>query len=215
MAMKVCKECKKEISSSAAKCPECGKDQRNWVMRHKFLTVVLAIIFLIVIGNSGKKSTPNQSSNQPEQKSQATKIPELVYKVGEVIKTDKYEITITSAEERNVVGSQYFEKKPSEGGIFIAIQWKYKNVSEKPIGSFSTPSIKLIDENGIEYSSDIGAGSDFATELKLDRKILSDLNPGITVNDAQVFEVSKEKFNKETWRILIKADGKDLKTAFN
>ncbi len=29
MAIKTCKECGKEISSSAKKCPNCGKDQRN------------------------------------------------------------------------------------------------------------------------------------------------------------------------------------------
>lgn len=215
MAMKACKECKKEISSSAGKCPECGKDQRSWFMRHKLLSVVIVVILLGVFGSLSKSNPSNQTNTQSDDKEQTVQNAEPVYNVGETVKTDKYEITITSAEERNVVGSQYFEKKPSEGGIFIAIQLKYKNISEKPIGSFSTPNIKLIDGSGVVYDSDIGAGGDFATELKLDRKILSDLNPGISVNDAEVFEVSRDKFSKETWHILIKADGKEYKVTFN
>lgn len=41
MAMKTCKECGKEISSGAKKCPSCGKDQRNWFTQHKIITAIL------------------------------------------------------------------------------------------------------------------------------------------------------------------------------
>ena len=65
MAMKPCKECKQEISSSAKKCPNCGKDQRNWFMKHKILTFIGAIILLGIIGsamNGGKDNTATVNS---------------------------------------------------------------------------------------------------------------------------------------------------------
>lgn len=44
MALKYCKECGSEISSSAKTCPKCGKKQKNiW----KTVIIVLAIFFAI------------------------------------------------------------------------------------------------------------------------------------------------------------------------
>jgi len=205
--MKKCKSCKAEIPNDAKKCSHCSTDQRNWFVRHKILTGILVLIVIGIIGSAsgGSKNTPSPSNNSTatENKSEAQ---EVRYKVGDVFKTDKFKIIINSAEERSIVGSQYFEKKPSQGGTFVAVQLQYKNITDKPIGSFSTPTIKLVDKNGTEYSADAGASGNFATELKLDRKILSDLNPGITVNDAAIFEVSKEQYAKSGWSLAIKAD---------
>ena len=83
------------------------------------------------------------------------------------------------------MGGQYFNEKASEGATLVTVNWKYKNVSEKPVGSFSQPSIKLVDAKGTEYDWDLGKSSTYATELDLGSKVLSDLNPGITVNDAK------------------------------
>lgn len=50
MAMKKCKECGTEISKSAKVCPKCGKDQRNFLQKHKVLSFVLAIVIIGVLG---------------------------------------------------------------------------------------------------------------------------------------------------------------------
>lgn len=69
MALKNCKECGKEVSSSANKCPNCGKDQRNWFMRHKILSIIGALIILMIIGAAMNPKTPNttptNNSNTP------------------------------------------------------------------------------------------------------------------------------------------------------
>lgn len=44
MAMKTCKDCGQEISSSAKKCPHCGKNQKN-----TFLKIIIYIVISIVI----------------------------------------------------------------------------------------------------------------------------------------------------------------------
>ena len=78
---------------------------------------------------------------------------------------------------------------------------------------WSKPDIKLRDAEGIEYSEDIGAGSSYATEADIDEKALSDLNPGITVKSAAVFEISKEAIQKPNWTIVI--EGSDGEILFN
>jgi hypothetical protein len=203
MALKKCKECGKEISSSVNQCPSCGKKQKNWFARHPFMTGFLGLIILIIIiSNTGDKKddgvTKVGSSNST---SQAQTI-----NVGDAFRTDKFEITVTKVEERAKVGSQYLEKKPAEGGTFYTIQYKYKNITDKPTSSFDNPTLKLIDPNGTELSDDLGASSYFATELNLDSKSFTELNPGITVTDASVFEINKETFAKTGWILKIKAD---------
>lgn len=53
MAMRPCKECNQEISSSAKKCPHCGKDQRNFFMRHKIITILGVFIILGMLASMG------------------------------------------------------------------------------------------------------------------------------------------------------------------
>jgi len=54
----------------------------------------------------------------------------------------------------------------------------------------------------------VEASGVFASISDQDENILSDLNPGIEVNAADAFEVSKDLYEKQSgqWRILIDAD---------
>ena len=99
-----------------------------------------------------------------------------------------------------------FKSTPAEGGQYIAVQWKYKNISTKPISSFDTPSLHLIDPQDVKYDRDSGASGSYATELNLTEKVLSDLNPGISVTAASIFEVGKTAFDQSKWKLLVKGD---------
>lgn len=198
MALKSCKECNEEISSSTKKCPKCGKDQRNFFMKHKALTIIGAIVIIGVLGSvfGGNDNADVSAGNNTISEAN----------VGDVITTDKYEIVITDIQERNSVGNEYFKSSASEGGKYVVVSWRYKNISNEPISSFSTPTVVLVDGNGVTYKSDIDASGNYATEVNLDRKVFSDLNPGITVNDANVFEVSKEQYDVGGWKVKVDAD---------
>jgi hypothetical protein len=203
MGLRKCKECGEMISSSAKTCPKCGKKQGSTLSFILGLILIVIFIFNFAGKDNPAKSTGatsavnnNQVSTKPVQSIQYVEI-------GETVKTDKFEITIISIEERSQVGATYFSSKPSEGGTYIAINWKYKNISDKPIGMFSFPIISLIDGKGIKYSTDISATSSFATETDDDSKIASDLNPGITVKDSKVFEISSELFAVGGWQLKI------------
>lgn len=65
MALKSCKDCGKEISSSVNKCPSCGKDQRNFFAKHKILTAILVIIVLGSIGSLAGGDEKATTSTDP------------------------------------------------------------------------------------------------------------------------------------------------------
>ena len=131
---------------------------------------------------------------------------ETKYYVGDTVTTGLYDFTITKVTTKNKVGSTYLNKTPSEGGIYVCIEFEYKNISDAPISMWKEPRINLIDKNNNKYSQDISASSYYATEYDIDSKILSDLNPGIKVKDADVYEISEESWNKGGWTIKVDAD---------
>ena len=62
-----CKVCGKEISKGA-KCPNCGKDSRCFVSRHKVLTVIGGLVIIgalgsVTGGNSNNKISDNKQTS--------------------------------------------------------------------------------------------------------------------------------------------------------
>lgn len=200
-----CKTCGKEIAKGVKKCPHCGKDQRSFFGRHKILSFVGALIVIGIIGSAlGGGNEEAATSGGTAAPAAVPANEEKVYKAGEPVQADNVEITVTKFEEKDEVGNEYINKKVSEGGTFVAIQYKIKNISKKPVGMFDYPSVSLVDEEGTEYEADIDASSNYAVETNVDNaKIASDLNPGITVIDTKVFEVSKDSFAAGKWYIKI------------
>lgn len=71
MALKICKECGAEVSSKGV-CPKCGKDQRNFFVKHKVITFILILVVIGAIagasGNGNKSTNSTQTSRTVEQK---------------------------------------------------------------------------------------------------------------------------------------------------
>lgn len=69
-----CKACGKELATGVKKCVNCGKDQRNFFMKHKILTgvIVLGLFGSIVsLGNddtNGNDPVQTSTSNETVQK---------------------------------------------------------------------------------------------------------------------------------------------------
>lgn len=57
MAMKKCKECGAEISSSAKTCPNCGKKQTSIL---KIIIILIIVIIIIAAISGGGSSTENE-----------------------------------------------------------------------------------------------------------------------------------------------------------
>lgn len=62
MAMKKCKECGNEISSSAKTCPNCGKKQGNPIIAA--IVIILAIIIIVGIVGSEPSTTVDPVTGQ-------------------------------------------------------------------------------------------------------------------------------------------------------
>lgn len=130
--------------------------------------------------------------------------------VGQSFNLDGIQATVVSVKIANHVGSEFMESKPAEGGEYIAVVWKYKNVSHAPIDAMSAPELQLIDAQGTTYEPDDGASASYSVDVGSTEKALSDINPGITIKDAVVFEISKADFDASTWCIKVK-DNSDIK----
>ena len=122
MAMKSCKECGEQVSSSAKECPKCGKDQRNFFAKHKILTFILAVLIIGVIAAAGgEDSTTNNSSDENN------------------IGTNQ----ITTATEKFTV----VEHTTENDGYWTYITGTIKNNTNKEY-SYVQVEINLYDENG-------------------------------------------------------------------
>lgn len=83
-----CKSCGKEVAKGSKSCPGCGKDNRNFFMKHKILTAIAILVILGVAGAAGSGEEDvvvnNNTSEQVEQ-------------VAEETTTSKYEVNINGA----------------------------------------------------------------------------------------------------------------------
>lgn len=166
----------------------------------KLTTVILIAFCLTACGDKPDSHKPSVEQKTPD------------YRVGDVINTAKFTISIDRVETRRSVGNQYIQKQASSGGIYVVINYTYKNISNKPIGAFSLPMISLRAPDGSKYSADIDASSTYAMENQRDEKILSDLNPGIQTHGSQVFEIGEQMYSPTTWKVFIDADKEVLVT---
>ncbi len=131
--------------------------------------------------------------------------PGTVHRIGEKVTVERLGITVDAVNLRSRVGGVLFGAEASEGGVYVAVDWSYENVSKEPIsgGLFSTPDCYLVSPEGTKYNQDLAASVGLAEERDLDEKIVSDLNPGIRVRSACVFEVSRKLLAEGEWRIAV------------
>ena len=123
------------------------------------------------------------------------------------MRSQNLEVVITTVETRTKVGGDFFEETASDGGLYLAVRWNYKNISSKPINMFNQAKIHLIAPDGTQYNEDLGASAAYASQFNIDEKVLSDLNPGIKVNSATVFEVSREALSDPSrWSLVVEGD---------
>lgn len=179
------------------KSPEV--DKKNWYI----VSIIITLLSISLFGTSNKENSTSKDVVKEEQKPSK----EISYKVGDLIKTEKFELKILSVTKRKSIGSQYMAHKANEGASFIIVTYQFKNISNKPISSVSEPEVdKLIDPNGTKYDENSSATTQH--QLISDQKALNidDINPGITIKDSKVFEIADEVWKNPGWKINFNAD---------
>lgn len=58
-----CKACGNEIAKGAKNCPNCGKDQRNFFMRHKITTFILVIFIIVILAAVTRDNSSDSTSS--------------------------------------------------------------------------------------------------------------------------------------------------------
>ena len=85
-----CKACGEKVAKGVKRCPNCGKDNRSFVARHKVLS---GIAILLVLGGVG-----GAMSSGEDDKVTKTEVVEEENKVVEKeVKVDKYQVEITNS----------------------------------------------------------------------------------------------------------------------
>lgn len=190
-----CKACGKEIAKGVNKCIHCGKDQRNFFMKHKIITVILALVILGGIGSAigGGKDQPSKvgestsTSSKPASKDTKKNEPKI-FKVGDVVQLKNYKITVNKV--YNVPGTDI--AKPKDGNEFIAIDCTIENISQEEQAVSSMLMFKVVDKDGraCEYSL---MGQTAANAGQLDGKV----GAGRKLSGVYVVEVPKGKTGLE------------------
>jgi hypothetical protein len=91
--MKKCKSCQSEIDDKAKKCPHCQTDQRNWFIKHKITTFILAMFLL-----SGIIQGMNTTSNKNSTTSTSTTNTNNTHELQGNIRIEDGQLLITNAE---------------------------------------------------------------------------------------------------------------------
>lgn len=195
-----CPECATEASARARDCPKCGHPLQIATKGKNNLPVVFLVVGILFFVwrsffSGSDSSTIDANRDNPP-----------LFSVGDVLHGRRTDITIAAVSTRERVGSLFYSQRAAEGAVFIVVIWKYKNISNAPLNILEHPSIELMDQNGTRYKMDVSGSSALATEENSTEKVLSDLNPGITVTAASAFEVSKKEFDPDTWHLVVSED---------
>lgn len=136
--MKKCKSCQTEIDSKAKKCPHCQADQRNWFVKHKIITVILALVLIGAISGGAKgNNTATTSNNSNTSNTTTTNAPKPS---PIIVKTD----TLVDALKENALNASntYRDKYVELTGRLSNIDSSGKYISLEPINDdFSLTNI--------------------------------------------------------------------------
>jgi len=157
--------------------------KKNWFARHKFLTVVLAIVVIGIVVMSSSSSDKTGTDNTAKTDKKVT-----TAKIGEPARDGKFEFTVKGLEcGKASVGSNQYLTKTAQGQ-YCLLSVTVKNIGNEKQSLFSANQ-KLLDVSNKEYSADDTATIYAAPEGS---SWFSDINPGNTVEGSIVFDVPKD-----------------------
>jgi hypothetical protein len=150
-----CKSCRKEIAKGIYKCVYCGKEQRNFFVKHKILTSICVVIIIGGIGSLGKDNKPTLveptkmaevSTPVVAGKEVAAPVAEdtKTFKVGDTVKLKNLQLKVNKI--YIVKGDQY--NKPEAGNEFFAVDCTIENISSEEQAISSVMMFKVVDKDG-------------------------------------------------------------------
>lgn len=184
--------------------------KKNWFLRHKILTAILALVLIGIIASvaggskkddtaSGSSSAAANTANSAAAMSGETKAGETkasdskdddskdkaLPAVGQPIRDGKFEFIVTKV-ERNVpsIGGEFMNKKAQ--GAYTLVHVTVKNVGDET-QTMSASGQKAYDAKGIGYE----ATSDGAIYIEGNDTLYTEINPGNSLKGVLVFDAPK------------------------
>ena len=145
---KVCKHCQTEIPKKAKVCPNCRKKQGGLIKWIIIGAIAIAIIGSIAGGSDDepKKVGETQTGKQESEEKKDT------FSLGEIAELDDVRVTLTDYKESS--GSEW--NKPSDGNVFILVQFEIENNSQEEIAISSMMSFEAYAD---DYAANLSIGA--------------------------------------------------------
>jgi len=144
---KVCKHCQTEIPKKAKVCPNCRKKQGGIL---KWIIVVVVVIIAISAFTGGDDEPKKVGDAQSEK--QETEEKKDTFTLGEIAELDNVRVTLTDYKEST--GSEW--NKPSDGNVFVLVQFEIENNSKEEIAVSSMLSFEAYAD---DYAANLSIGA--------------------------------------------------------
>lgn len=182
MALKHCKECGKEVSTQADKCPHCGATLKTKI--GCFASAIIIIAFLILISHFTSNDSKKIKDTSLAPSSKTDKVAERkIFKMEEGFRVGYTSYYIWDAYwSDNLSKNRYLNDRPNASFLFITLSVRNEDTKPRTI-----PPFKLIDENHAEYET-----SSKAWAVPGALGIIENLNPNVSKGGIIVFDVPKQ-----------------------
>src|SRR5699024_147261 len=185
--MKQCKACGKDIAKGVKKCVHCGKDQRNFFMRHKIFTGILAIIALVIVVNLGDGDSEQEADTGNEAEAENSNDHN-----GDNESTNEEETIVNDVEETDEIDSgEEFIDNAETSGKFVILDVTVENDQDEAI-TIDSSFFKIITDEDKEHESSSDGDVMMAMGDEMNDFFIEDINPGIETDGKVVFEVSDD-----------------------
>lgn len=199
-----CKACGKDIAKGVKKCPNCGKDQRNWFMRHKIISFIGIIVIFSIIGSAlsdddevvkepvsdttNEAEAESTEEKKEEPKEETVEDSEKAFKIGEPATVGDVAFTIKGVEEVNEInsGNEFIDNVTTEGK-FVILDIDVKNEKSEAI-TINSNFFKLT--NGETTYDPTTSGEVMMAMMGDDDFFLTQINPGLNKSGKVAFEVA-------------------------
>lgn len=170
---------------------ESLQKRKSWFARHKFLTVLGAIVILIIAiaalsGGDEEPTTTTGDDAGASEGEQASDVGEAA-EIGDPVRDGKFEFTVNSVECGEAeLGDDILSTTAQ--GQFCMVSLTVENIGDEPQSLFGDNQY-LLDTQGRQFSADTEAQL-YLEEAQL--TIYEEVNPGNSVEGTVVFDVPED-----------------------
>lgn len=187
MALKKCKECGNEVSSSAKTCPKCGKKLKSGPL--KIILIILGFFFLLgVIGSLSEESESEGAASSATTESGEVSAENVAVALNEEVRVGNFVYQVEPPRFKKKLGNDFVSK--TADGIYLLIPISINNVSNKE-KTLDGSMFKLVNQTGTEYRHST-EGSTAFTMAGGETIFLKQCQPNIPTSGVLVFEVPDE-----------------------